>query len=211
MSNYTPDTVHDLIERHIETAQKNIISNLGGKSGAIFLDLCGFFQKHYYQEARKVNPTQFETATSVAVSGETELSITDLQKIVKVCESNADNAITETRLGMTGRGSQSDGWWWDSKNSKIMFTGSLSDTYFVVYLPTYAKPTATDSDLLCPENNDEFIVVYFDRLIELWNFKGAGVNRIQLTDAILQNAMARLLEDSVPVDTDGLSTNSAFF
>ncbi len=199
MSNYTPEDVHTLIENHIEVANKNEISNLGGSSGQIFLDLCGFFKKHLYLETRKANPTAFET----------EQSIASMQRIVKVCGATNTGAIDSSKpLGRTGRGSQAAGWWWDSSESKVKFTGGLVGTYFIVYLPKFSKPADETDDLLVEENNDEFIVAYFDRLIELWNFKGAGVNRINLTDATLNIVMARYLEDVQPVATAGIPTNS---
>lgn len=204
--NYTPSDIHDLIEKHIESAGKMEVSNLGGEGGSIFLDLCGFFKKQYYLEARKIDPTRFEK--TLAVSGDTVIS--DVQKITGVFESDSDSAITDTQLIRTGRGSQTGGWWWDASSNTIKITGGLTDTFWVVYLPTFDKPAADSDDLLCPENNDEFVVAYFDRLIELWNFKGAGVNRIALTDQVLKNTMARHFEDIQPIVISSLPTNSAF-
>lgn len=208
MSNYTPATIYELLERNIVAANKATLSNFGDESGATFLDLCGIFAKHYYLEVRKINPARFET--ELAVSGDTTIS--DLQKIQNVFYSTGEGTIDGSRpLGMTGRGGQSQGWWWDAANSQIKFTGELTGTFWVVYLEKYAKPTASDDDLLCPENNDEFILAYFERLIELWNFHGSGVQRINLDDALLANAMARMLEDEDPVSHGGLPTNSIFF
>lgn len=211
MSNYSTQTAYDLLSTHLEA--RTDITNLGAVAGDLFLSMAGILKKHFYQEARKVDPTRFQLETSVAVSGATELAIADFESLngngCGVFESDSDNAITDTPLVKTNRGSQSDGWWWDSKNQKVKFTGSLSDTYWVVYLPTQAKPSAMDSDLLVPKNNDEFVLNYLQRLFALWDFNGTGGGKISLADQQLSNSMRRLLEN-LEAPSDGLPTNSAY-
>ena len=212
MANYTPQTCFDLLRDWI--AARTDSSNLGSATGDVFLTMCGIFQKHFYQVARKIDPTLFQTEDSVAVNGAQEKALADFEtfnaKGCGVFASDAANGITDTPLRRTNRGSQSNGWWWDSKNAKVMFTGSLSDTYWIVYLPTFEKPSASDSDLLAQENNDEFVVDYFKRLYALWDFNGANGGRISLADQLLRDSMNRIVENlEVYSGIEGLPTNTA--
>jgi hypothetical protein len=174
--------------------------------------MCGIFNKHYYREARKADPVRFQSTTSFTITSAGAQTISDLESLdgngCGVFIDDASGAITDTQLQRTNRGSQSTGYWWDSKNSQIVFTGSPNDKYWVVYFPTVAKPTTSTTSLLLDENDDEAVIDYFRRLIDLWDDR---TSRVNLSDALLQNSMRRLLDNLNPDTSGGLATNYSYF
>lgn len=213
MANYTVDNAYNLFADWM-SARTNL-ANLGDSTGEVFLTMASIFKKNFYQEARKIDPTIFQVVSTAVVNGLTEFEITDFESFngngCGVFEEDDVGLITDTELYRTGRGSQDNGYWWDSKEGKLKFTGNLNETVFVVYLPTFTRPTTSGSDLLVPENNDEFVLNYFQRLYGLWDFNGTGGGKISLADQQLANSMARIIENIRVYSGYGLPTNSAHF
>lgn len=211
MAKYTPDSIYTLVETYLE--RRKDLANLGNSSSSLWLQMVGNFNRHYYQEARKVDPTRFQSTTSLAVTGNGNYTVIDLESLVGygcgVFKSDSTGAITDDLVTKTNRGSSALGYWVDSANKYIVFTGSPApDTYWVVYFPEVVKPTANDDDLLLDDNNDEAVVDYFRRMIDLWDMK---LNMVNLDDALLQNSMRRLLGNLNPEPTAAIPLNISTF
>ncbi len=205
MAKYTTETVYDLVESYL--SRRKDLAGVGNSTSSLWLTMCGIFNKHFYQEARKADPVSFQSVTSLSVTGAGNYNIADFESMdghsCGVFKSNSDGTIKDEQVIKTNRGSSTTGAWTDKANQNIVFTGSPSDTYWVVYFPVVAKPAA-GGDLLLDENNDEAVIDYFRRMIDIWDSKLGFVNA---DDAILRNSMKRLINNLNPDPTVGLETN----
>jgi hypothetical protein len=212
MANYTPQDAYNLLKN--DQQRKTDIANVGQPNGDLFLSWCAEFKKHFFIEARKADPTLFQSITSANISkASNELTISDLETLngrgCGIFEADSDGNITNEPLAFGRRGAQERSWWFDSLNRKVVFEAQpeVARKYFVVYMTRQAKPSAVDSDLLVPENNDEFVLMWFRRRYDIWN-QNLTLN---LNDTLLKNAMDRIIDNLNPFVPGELATNRTVY
>jgi len=197
MAKYTPDSIYNLVEAYLE--RRKDLSSIGNSDSSLWLTMVGFFNRHFYQDGRKADPTRFQSTTSFVVSGNGSNTISDLESLdgdgCGVFHADSDGAITNQLVRKTSRSSNLSGCWVDSANQAIVTTGGLTGTIWVVYFAQVAKPADSETDLLLDDNNDEAVIDYFRRLIDIWDNKAGFLN---LDDALLQNSMRRLIDNLNP-------------
>lgn len=189
-------------DRRFRTSIANLQSDLR-------IDIGNRIDKFFYEEMRKIYPFFFRTTTSLTVNASNLVhTISDLLTLrgqdLGVFYTDANDAITTRRLPRTAPGATVWGYFWDSKNSQLNFTGEPDDVFIVAYIPNRTEIGDQDDDLQLPDDNPDVIFTAFKRAYELWR---AG-QEINLADAEFRNAIFSMI-DRVRADaTGGLETNS---